>query len=86
MLRFYFIQCIPWSFIHSVTQKQKFIDSSGYCKKSVPPRNKEHEEGEWNMLEHPDSQGVGFHVVDGDEGPIVLPDKPLAELKANRQA
>lgn len=86
VLRFYFIQCVPWSFIQTVTQKQKVVDSSGNCEKRVASRYKQHQEGEWNRLEHPDSQGVGFHVVDGDEGFTVLPHKPLAEVEANTQA
>lgn len=82
----HFVQCVPWSFIQSVTQKQEVIDSPGDREKSVASRDEQNEEGEGKVSEHPDGQGVGFHVVDGDEGLPVLPHEPLAELKANTQA
>lgn len=69
-----------------MTQKQKVVDSSGHSEKRVTTRDKQDQEGEGDRLKHPDGQGVGFHVVDGDEGLVVLPHKPLTELKADAQA
>lgn len=69
-----------------MTQKQKVVDSTGNSEKGVTTRDEEDQEGEGNRLKHPDRQGVGFHVVDGDEGLVVLPHKHLTELKADAQA
>ena len=37
-------------------------------------------------MKHPDGQGMGFHVVNGDERLVVLLNKPLTELKTDAQA
>lgn len=52
----------------------------------MTPRDQQDEEGKVNRPEHPDGEGVGLHVVDGDEGLVVLPHKPLTELQADSQA
>lgn len=52
----------------------------------MTPRDQQDQEGKVNRLEHPDGEGVGLHVVDGDEGLVVLPHKPLTELQADAQA
>ncbi|TNN48147.1 hypothetical protein EYF80_041665 [Liparis tanakae] len=62
-------KCVPWSFVQSVTQEQEVIDSSSHGEKRVTPGDQQDQEGEGDGSEHPDGQGVGFHVVDGDEGP-----------------
>lgn len=49
-------------------------------------RNEQHQEGEGDGMEHPDGQGMGLHVVDGDERLVVLPHKPLTKLKTDTQA
>lgn len=82
----YFIHCIPRSFIQTATQEQKVIDSSSHSEKRVTTRNEQHQEGEGDGMKHPDGQGVGFHVVDGDERLVVLPHKHLTKLKTNAQA
>lgn len=86
MSRSYFIQRVPWSFVQSVTQEQKVVDTTGNGEKGVTARDEEDQEGEGDGLKHPDRQGVGFHVVDGDEGLVVLPHKPPTELQADAQA
>ena len=84
--RSHFIQCVPWSFIQSATQKQEVVDSSGHSEERVTSGDEQHQEGEGDGLKHPDGEGVGLHVVDGDEGLVVLPHKLLTELEANAQA
>ena len=82
----YFIQYIPRSLVQSVPQKQKVVHPSGHGEKWVTTGDEQHQEGEGHGMKHPDGQGVGFHVVDGDERFVVLPHKPLTELQADAQA
>lgn len=69
-----------------MTQKQEVIDSSSHSEKRVTAGDEQDQEGEGDGLKHPDGQGVGFHVVDGDEGLVVLPRKRLTESQADGQA
>lgn len=52
----------------------------------MTPRDQQDQKGKVNRLQHPDGKCVGLHVVDGDEGLVVLPHKPLTELQADAQA
>lgn len=84
--RSHFIQGIPRRFIQRVAQKQEVIDSPSHSEERVASRHKQHQEGEADGLEHPHSQSVGLHVMDGDERFVVPPHKLPTELKANAQA
>lgn len=68
-----------------MTQKQELIDPSGHSQKRVAPGDQQHQEGEGERLQHPDGEGVRLHVVDRDEGLVVLPHKPLTEVQADAQ-
>lgn len=48
--------------------------------------HEQHQEGEADGLEHPHSQGVGLHVVDGDEWLVMPPHQLPSELKSDTQA
>lgn len=68
-----------------MTQKQEVIDPSGHSQKRVAPGDQQHQEGEIERLQHPDGEGVRLHVVDRDEGLVMLPNKPLTEFEADGQ-
>lgn len=85
MLRLYFIKCIPWSNIQTLTQKKKVINSSSHSQKRMATRDQQDQEREGDRVKHPDGQSVGLHVVDGDERLVVLPHKLLTELQADPQ-
>lgn len=80
------IQRVSWSFVQPLTQQQEVADSSSDGQKGVTSRNEQHQEGEGKWVEHPDGQCMCLHVMDGDEGLVVLPHKPLCELQPDAQA
>lgn len=68
-----------------MTQKQEVVDPSGHSQKRVASGDQQHQEGEGERLQHPDGKGVRLHVVDRDEGLVMLPYKPLTEVEADAQ-
>ena len=64
-----------------------FYMSSCLChgEQTVSPRHKQHHVGKFDPLDHPDGDGVGLHVVDGDDGDSMLSAQVLCVARAHAE-
>ncbi len=56
-----------------------------HSEQTVSPRHKQHQVGEVDLLDHPDGDGVGLHVVDGDDGDSMLSAQVLCVARAHAE-